>query len=178
MPATVKRMNEHNIGLAKRLISRLQARGLTVGTAESCTGGNIAHCITAVPGSSAVYPGGVVSYANHVKEGVLGVSRNDLERCGAVSEAVVKAMAQGVRQVVAAQCSMATSGIAGPGGGTAEKPVGTVWMACAGPWGVKAQCCHFAGERDEVIAKATGAVLQMLLDLLIGWNGPEELVAP
>ena len=107
----------------------LRSRKLTVATAESCTGGNIAHEITTVAGCSDYYKGSVVSYANSVKENQLGVSRGILESEGAVSEPVVRQMAEGVAALLQTDCAIATSGIAGPGGGTAEKPVGTVWMA-------------------------------------------------
>ena len=104
-------------------------KNFTVCTAESCTGGNIAHQITLVAGSSAYYVGGVVSYANEVKINTLGVPAEYIEQNGAVSKPVVEAMAMGVRKITNSDYSIATSGIAGPGGGSAEKPVGTVWMA-------------------------------------------------
>lgn len=105
--------------------------GITIATAESCTGGSIAAAITGVAGCSAVYKGSVVAYSNEVKAAVLGVGEDTLALHGAVSEPVVEQMAQGVQRVMNVRCAVATSGIAGPGGGTPEKPVGTVWMAVA-----------------------------------------------
>ena len=114
---------------AEKLVLLLQQRGLTVATAESCTGGRIAAAITSVAGCSAVMLGGVVAYHNNVKAKVLGVSENVLAEYGAVSEPVVRQMVQGVAALTGADCAVATSGIAGPGGGTPGKPVGTVWVA-------------------------------------------------
>lgn len=105
----------------------------TVGTAESCTGGYVANQITSIPGSSRYYEGSVVSYSNEVKMNVLGVSRETLEAYGAVSEQTAREMAEGARRVLNTTFAISTTGIAGPDGGTAEKPVGTVWIACATP---------------------------------------------
>ncbi|MDE6694090.1 MAG: nicotinamide-nucleotide amidohydrolase family protein [Muribaculaceae bacterium] len=145
------------------LIERLRAKGLTVATAESCTGGNIAHQITSVAGCSDCYMGSVVSYSNDVKERVLGVRAADIESHGAVSEPVVLSMARGAASVMHTQCAIATSGIAGPGGGTPDKPVGTVWMAVHTPAGTVAQCRLFAGDRDRVIARASAEAIMMLI---------------
>lgn len=112
-----------------RLVALLQSRGLTIATAESCTGGSLAAAITSVPGCSSVMLGGVVAYHNSVKAQVLGVGEELLAEHGAVSEPVVRQMALGVSALTDADCAVATSGIAGPGGGTADKPVGTVWVA-------------------------------------------------
>lgn len=120
------------VGIRKRaaaLVSLLQSRGLTVAVAESCTGGSVAAAITSVPGCSSVMLGGVVAYHNSVKTKALGVSEEILAEHGAVSEPVVMQMVRGVSELTGAACAVATSGIAGPGGGTAEKPVGTVWVA-------------------------------------------------
>ena len=114
---------------AARLVALLQSRGLTIATAESCTGGSLAAAITSVPGCSSVMLGGVVAYHNSVKAQVLGVGEELLAEHGAVSEPVVRCMALGVSALTDADCAVATSGIAGPGGGTADKPVGTVWVA-------------------------------------------------
>lgn len=148
---------------AEILIERLRENGLTVATAESCTGGNIAHRITSVAGCSDCYMGSVVSYSNDVKERVLGVPAADIESHGAVSEPVVVAMARGAARVMRTHCAIATSGIAGPGGGTPDKPVGTVWMAVHTPAGTVAQCRRFAGDRDRVIARATAEAIMMLI---------------
>ena len=107
----------------------LQEKGWMMGTAESCTGGNIAHQITQVAGCSTYFAGGIISYTNDVKMHVLGVSAADLEAYGAVSQPVVEQMVSGALRQLNCQCAVATSGIAGPGGGTTEKPVGTVWIA-------------------------------------------------
>lgn len=115
--------------LAAELVTLLAERSLTVATAESCTGGAIASAITKVPGCSDVMLGGVVAYHNDIKHRILGVSQDSLSKYGAVSEATVREMVIGVSERFAASCAVATSGIAGPGGGTPEKPVGTVWVA-------------------------------------------------
>lgn len=109
----------------------LKTRGLTIATAESCTGGHLSHMITSVPGSSAYFRGGVIAYANEIKISELGVREQTLKEHGAVSEETVSEMAQGIRKRYSTDIGIATSGIAGPDGGTAEKPVGTVWIAYA-----------------------------------------------
>jgi nicotinamide-nucleotide amidase len=146
---------------------KLKERGLTLATAESCTGGNIAHQITSVAGSSAYFLGSVVSYANEVKTNLLKVPTEVLDSHGAVSEPTVKQMVQGVCELLGADCSMATSGIAGPGGGTPTKPVGTVWMAVKCGDRIETQCKHFPGSRDRVIDRATTEVQIMLLKMLL-----------
>lgn len=146
----------------------LRKRKLTVATAESCTGGNIAHEITTVAGCSDYYKGSVISYANSVKENQLGVSRDILESEGAVSEPVVRQMAEGVAALLQTDCAIATSGIAGPGGGTTEKPVGTVWMAATANGKTVTRVQHFAGNRQRVINHASMIAEIMLIDLLRG----------
>ena len=121
------------------MVRILTQRKKTLATAESCTGGAIASSITAVPGSSAMFLGAVVAYDNRIKQEVLGVSRDALEEHGAVSEAVVSQMAQGARERLGTDYAVATSGVAGPTGGSIDKPVGTVWIALAGPGGVEAK---------------------------------------
>lgn len=144
----------------------LRDKGLTLATAESCTGGNIAHRITEVAGSSTYYLGSVVAYSNHVKHHVLGVGQADIDRHGAVSQPVVEQMAAGAAALLGADCAIATSGIAGPGGGTAQKPVGTVWIAvnCRGK--VRSELFHFPGTRDRVIDRSTTTALTMLVKML------------
>lgn len=144
----------------------LAERELTVACAESCTGGNIAHKITQSPGSSAYFLGSVVSYSNDVKANVLNVSRNDLGRYGAVSREVVSSMARGVSELMHSDCALATSGIAGPDGGTKFKPVGTVWMSAKYGDKVVTELIHFTGNRDNVIESATNHVMVMLIKLL------------
>lgn len=151
--------------LVKELAQRLIASGKTIATAESCTGGNIAHNITLLAGSSQYFLGGIVSYANEVKMNVLGVRKEDLEKYGAVSQAVVESMATGACQTIGSNYSVATSGIAGPGGGSDEKPVGTVWMAVSDGRKVISKRWNFDGNREEIIEKATKTAIFMLLEI-------------
>lgn len=144
----------------------LKQKGLTLSTAESCTGGNIAHVITEVPGSSEYFVGSVVSYCNRVKHDLLAVPQEVLDTAGAVSEPTVAQMVRGVSSLLSTDCAVSTSGIAGPGGGTAEKPVGTVWMAAKCGNEVTTFCGHFPGDRRRVIGRATTEVLKMLLKML------------
>ena len=132
----------------------LKARGMTIATAESCTGGKLASLLNKHAGSSAFYLGSVVAYDNRVKEQVLGVSAEDLKTHGAVSEEVVKKMANGVRMLTRADFAIATSGIAGPDGGTQEKPVGTVWIGWATPEGTFAECFHLGKLREQITDRA------------------------
>lgn len=117
--------------LAEELGKLLHEKGLTLSTAESCTGGGIASVITSISGSSEYFKGGIVAYANEVKTALLGVSETTLEKHGAVSEETVQEMAKGAMKSMKTSCAIATSGIAGPGGGTPTKPVGTIWIAVA-----------------------------------------------
>lgn len=144
----------------------LLERELTIASAESCTGGNIAHKITQTPGSSAYFLGSVVSYSNDVKANVLKVSRNNLSRYGAVSREVASDMANGVAELMHADCALATSGIAGPDGGTKFKPVGTVWMAAKYGGNTVTELIQFKGNRDQVIESSTNHVMVMLIKLL------------
>lgn len=148
------------------LLEELRLTGNTVASAESCTGGNIAHRLTLIPGASDVVMGGVVAYANEVKTGILGVNADDIAALGAVSEPVALQMAEGVCRATGASCGMATSGIAGPGGGSAEKPVGTVCFGIATPKGSRSFTLHLPGKRADVIARATNeAILALIRDL-------------
>ena len=140
----------------------LREKGETVGTAESCTGGLIAHKLTSISGSSDYFLGSVVSYANEVKVNSLGVSESDLEELGAVSEQVVRQMAEGARKVLHTSYAIATSGVAGPTGGTDEKPVGTVWLAVAGPNGTVAKRHQFGFNRKRNIEMSANTALNML----------------
>ena len=117
--------------LAEELGKLLLEKGLTLSTAESCTGGGIASVITSISGSSEYFKGGIVAYANEVKTALLGVSETTLEKHGAVSEETVQEMAKGAMKSMKTSCAIATSGIGGPGGGTPTKPVGTIWIAVA-----------------------------------------------
>ena len=152
--------------VAQVLGELLHERELTVASAESCTGGNIAHKIVQVPGSSAYFLGSVVSYSNDVKADVLGVSRGDISTHGAVSKEVVEAMAKGAARLMRTDCAIATSGIAGPDGGTRFKPVGTVWIAAKYGDKTVSECLHFAGDRNTVIESASNHAMVMLINLL------------
>ena len=146
----------------------LKQRGQTIATAESCTGGRLAAALNAQPGSSAFYLGSVVAYANEVKEQVLGVKHDTLLQYGAVSEQTVLEMANGVRHHMHADYAIATSGIAGPDGGTPDKPVGTVWIAWATPEATTAKCYHFgtAREREQITQRAvTAAIVELIKSL-------------
>jgi PncC family amidohydrolase len=136
---------------------------LTVGTAESCTGGNIAHRITLISGSSAYFQGGIVSYSNAVKSAVLGVPEAILANPGAVSEPTARAMAEGARRVLGTTLAVATTGIAGPGGATAFKPVGLVYIALAGDGETVVEEHHFDGDREAVIEASTKRALELLV---------------
>ena len=140
----------------------LIAKGQTLAAAESCTGGALSAKFTAMNGASSYFMGGVVSYSNEVKNQVLGVRAEDLEKYGAVSEPVARQMAEGVRRVCGTTWGVSTTGIAGPTGGTPDKPVGTVWMAVAGPNGTKALCLNHGRLRAQNIEKAAAAAINML----------------
>ena len=152
--------------IAPDLLDALRQAGLKIATAESCTGGNIAHHLTLVAGCSDVYMGGAVTYSNEAKADILGVDQAVIEAEGAVSEPVVRAMAEGACRRFHTQCAVATSGIAGPSGGTDDKPVGTVWTAVVTPGGTFSELYHLAGPRSEIIDKATLLVLRLLLNHL------------
>ena len=146
----------------------LKERQQTIATAESCTGGRLAAALNAQSGSSAYYMGSVVAYDNRIKEQVLGVAHDTLMEWGAVSEQTVREMAEGVRALMHTDYAIATSGIAGPTGGTADKPVGTVWIAWAMPKGTIAKCFHFgvAREREQITQRAVTAALVELIKSL------------
>jgi nicotinamide-nucleotide amidase len=153
--------------LARRLGERLLAAGRMAATAESCTGGWIAKTLTDIAGSSAWFDRGFVTYTNEAKQDLLGVRADTLAAHGAVSEATVREMVAGALAGSRAAAAVAVSGIAGPTGGTADKPVGTVWLA----WGAKdgatrAECCRFEGGREAVRRQAVARALQGLDDLL------------
>ena len=144
----------------------LRARGEKLAAAESCTGGLIAAACTSVAGSSDWFERGFVTYSNAAKTEMLGVDAALIDQHGAVSEAVVRAMVQGALQHSAAQVAVAVTGVAGPGGGSAAKPVGTVWLGWATPAGVVTELQHFAGDRAQVRAATVQHALQRLVDLL------------
>ncbi|MAX80983.1 MAG: competence/damage-inducible protein A [Crocinitomicaceae bacterium] len=176
---TIKEKVERKVGELKELIPEfvfgdnketleevlgrlLKQVGKTVATAESCTGGYIAHLITSISGSSTYFKGSVVSYANEIKEEVLGVSKENLEKYGAVSEAVVLQMAEGAKNKLQTDYAVATSGVAGPTGGSDEKPVGTVWVAVAGPNRTIAKKYTFGNSRERNIRMSALQAMSML----------------
>jgi nicotinamide-nucleotide amidase len=140
----------------------LRERGQTLAVAESCTGGLLSHCITNVAGSSAYYVGAVVAYANAVKEEVLGVPRRTLDEHGAISAETARQMAVGVRQLLRASLGLAVTGIAGPGGGTPDKPVGLVYVALAAPDGTWVEQYRWKGLRAGIKAASAKAALNLL----------------
>ena len=153
--------------LAAQVGGLLKSHGLTLATAESCTGGGVAQAITDVAGSSAWFERGFITYSNLAKQQMLGVSEATLNQYGAVSEAVVREMVAGALDKSAAQVALAVSGIAGPDGGTSDKPIGTVWLA----WGIKHGATHaqrhqINGSRAEVRARSVHLALQGVIDLL------------
>ena len=142
-------------------------KGMTFASAESCTGGNIAHVITLIPGSSEIFKGTAVTYATPMKTKVLGVSAELIEKHGVVSQEVVERMAIGVRNLMEADFGVATTGVAGPSGGTEKTPVGTVWIGVSSTSGVVSKCYNFGKERENVINRATIAAYEMLRQQLI-----------
>ncbi|MCL2503070.1 MAG: nicotinamide-nucleotide amidohydrolase family protein [Coriobacteriia bacterium] len=149
--------------LGEELVCALRANGLTVACAESCTGGMVSAAITDVPGASEVFLGGVVTYSNEAKQRILGVDAALLAEHGAVSEQTALSMAEGGRRMFGADIAVSVTGIAGPGGGSVEKPVGLVWMAVSSTWGASASKNLFAkGSRESVRQRATSAALDLL----------------
>lgn len=157
-----------NVEYVKKIVETLKARGEIFCTAESCTGGQIAKTVTDLAGVSAVFFGGVVSYANEIKEKLLGVRHKTLEKYGAVSEQTAAEMATGAIKALGADFSVAVTGIAGPDGGSEEKPVGLVYIACADRKGnVKVTKNLFSGDRKAVRDQTTKTALQMLAEFVV-----------
>lgn len=157
----------NNETLAEVIGRMLVIKGKSLAVAESCTGGYISHLITSVPGSSEYYKGGITAYSNELKEKLLGASPRSLEKYGAVSNEVVQEMAEGARMRLGADYSIATSGIAGPGGGTSEKPVGTVWIAVSGLKKTVTEKFVFGDNRELNIIRSSQTALQMLRKMLL-----------
>ena len=156
---------DEDISVEQWLGNLLKDNGLSVSTAESCTGGNIAHLITSVPGSSEYFKGSVVAYANEIKINVLGVLSEDIQKYGAVSQPVVEQMADGVRRLTKTDIAIATSGIMGSTGGTDEKPIGTVWIAVCSVEKMISKLFHFGYQREQNIERTTQAAMLMVREL-------------
>ena len=148
--------------LASVVLDRCRTLHLTIAVAESCTGGLLGERLTSIPGSSDVVLGGVIAYANDVKRDLLSVDRSNLETHGAVSEPVARQMAEGIRSRLGASIGLAITGVAGPGGGTPEKPVGTVWVGAAFPDGTRAVQLRLIGDREEIRRRATQSTLELV----------------
>jgi nicotinamide-nucleotide amidase len=157
----------NNETMAEVIGRMLKLNGKTLAVAESCTGGYISHLITSLPGCSAFYNGSVTAYSNLIKENILAVNPETIIEFGAVSEQVAKEMAVGVRNVFNADFALATTGIAGPDGGTEEKPVGTVWIAVASENDVIAQKFIFGDNRERNISRSSQTALQILRRLIL-----------
>lgn len=161
-------MNQHEMNhLVAQLAATLLGKGWRLATAESCTGGWVAKCCTDLAGSSAWFERGFITYSDAAKMNMLSVQQTALQQHGAVSEAVVRQMAQGARRSAGLEVALAVTGIAGPDGGSAEKPVGTVWFA----WdiegqGTSSECMHFEGDRQSVRRQSVRYVLRSLLQRL------------
>lgn len=162
----IDEIERRNRTRAQELLEKARERGLKIGSAESCTGGMIASTLTAIPGSSDVFVGGVVSYWIDVKERILGVDAQVIENYGVVSKEVAAAMAQGARDRLGCDYAVSTTGIAGPAGAEKDKPVGTVWFGLAGPNGVRTFTTCKGDTRDEVRAFAVDSALLALADAI------------
>jgi len=158
--------SEDERSIAEIVLDLARERGLTLATAESCTGGLVAARLTSVPGSSDVFRGGVVAYSNDVKERELGVAASVLEEHGAVSAETAKAMAEGARVRLGVDLAVAVTGVAGPGGGTEDKPVGLVYVHAAGPDGEEARRSDLPGDREMVRGRAAAAALHLVRRVL------------
>lgn len=156
---------------AERVVKKLIAAGLTIGLAESCTGGLLAAALTDIPGSSACFGLGVVSYSNQAKNRLLGVPQEVLDKYGAVSPETALAMARGIRALAGADIGLAVSGIAGPSGGSPEKPVGLVYIAIATKTGERCERNIFRGSRREVRSASRSKALAMVLRLVTDETG-------
>jgi len=159
---------ENQTDLASVVLNECDARGLTIAVAESCTGGLLGARLTAISGSSSVVIGGVIAYSNGVKKGLLGVTTESLERHGAVSEEVASEMATGVRRRLGVDIGVSITGVAGPGGGTPDKPVGLVWIAVDVRGDVRTHGSRFIGDRAEIRFRATQAALDLVRRMVAG----------
>lgn len=167
-----KKLLEEQVG------QQLLAQGLTIACAESCTGGLLTSRLTDIAGSSAYVMGSVVSYTNRIKETLVGVQHETLLAHGAVSEETAREMAEGIRRAIKTDIGVGITGIAGPGGGTKEKPVGLVFIAVSGPRGTMVKENHFSGTRTEVKRQTTDTALAMASAYLTQLNHPERNAHP
>jgi PncC family amidohydrolase len=163
---------EGDSDLAALVLDEARSQGLRLAVAESCTGGLLGARITDVPGSSDVFVGGVIAYDNALKVDLLGVPETLLAEHGAVSEPVVRAMAEGAARRFGVAAAISVTGVAGPGGGTPEKPVGTVWIGCLYNGTAETRCSTFPGSRHEVRARAAQAALFLLYRRLLAAAPP------
>ena len=151
----------------EKVLARCVRNNWTLSVAESCTGGLLGGCLTAVPGSSAFFLGGVIAYANSVKSGILSVPEDTIRLKGAVSSETALAMARGVTRATGSDCGISVTGIAGPEGGTPDKPVGTVWFAVVWPDGEASRSHRFPGSRDQVREQAVRTALDLFLETAV-----------
>jgi len=157
---------DEDVPLEQILDAKLREKGLTLSLAESCTGGKLSSLFTAIPGCSVYYKGSVTSYANQAKIDILGVREKDINQYGAVSQTVVDQMAVGAQKLFSSDCAIAVSGIAGPDGGTPEKPVGTVWIAVKLKDRLRSELFHFSKNRENNILRACNTGMWLLLEML------------
>lgn len=159
-------MDQDLLTLSSAVGKALAAQGLTISTAESCTGGLLSHVLTAISGSSDYFMGGVVAYSNAIKEKALGVETHTLVSYGAVSEQTAREMAEGIRTKFGTDVGLSTTGVAGPTGGSPSKPVGLVWMGISTPGETKAFAGHFNGDRLAIMHSTVVEILTQLLKTL------------
>ena len=150
------------MNLAEKLVEWYKSAGMTCATAESCTGGGIGAAITSAPGASEIFRGGVIAYANEVKKRLLGVNEETLSKFGAVSSQTAAEMATGAKRLLGVDVAVSVTGVAGPDGGSPEKPVGTVWFGLASPGGVRTERKLFIGDREAVRRMTTEHAIGML----------------
>jgi len=152
--------------LTRRVLNLLQDKGWRMASAESCTGGGISWTMTAVPGSSAFFAGGIISYTNEVKQALLGVPAEILEQYGAVSEQTAAAMAEGARRALSVDVAVSATGLAGPDGDGSDNPVGRVYLGCSCPFGTVVWKCTFSGNRENVRLQAVREALRLVMTCL------------
>lgn len=150
------------LALSSQIGKLLKKSGKTLSIAESCTGGLLGHCLTSVPGSSKYFVGGIIAYADRIKNKKLGVSESLLSKSGAVSEVVAKTMAKNIRKIFKTDYGLAITGIAGPGGGSTQKPVGLVYIAVSNPKKIVCKKFHFTGSRNTIKSRSVHEALKLL----------------